>query len=222
MQSLLTVCFGLHKIVLRPTTIPVQISSEVSLYNHKTIVRTCLLTIGSSPTFVLLGFSWICYEFISSLFEPTQSFISVSCFSDGLVQQPAKRIKEKDRKKKRSKNSPQSPGQQIIPEGPITDFTAVPGTSGIEVVTSNLKNENVENDLMILDSPNGDLQSSDLIPTPSTPAAIEERTCQSPINVCQTAQHNTTLFPVPPPNNVSESTRNTSNSAISRESMHLF
>lgn len=54
----------------------------------------------------------------------------MSICSDNHVQQPPKRNKEKDRKKKRSKNSPQGPTQHIIPEGQIaTDLSAIPGTS---------------------------------------------------------------------------------------------
>lgn len=56
-------------------------------------------------------------------------------FSNGPVQQSQKRPKEKDRKKKRSKNSPHSPTQQIIPEGQIAD-NAIPGTSAVETAAA--------------------------------------------------------------------------------------
>lgn len=45
------------------------------------------------------------------------------------MQQQSKRAKDKDRKKKRSKNNLQSPAQKIITEGQVSDFAAVPGTS---------------------------------------------------------------------------------------------
>lgn len=61
-----------------------------------------------------------------------------SISSDFLVQQPPKRNKEKDRKKKRPKNYPQGPEEQIIPEGLTpTDAAAISGTSTQEVSTSN-------------------------------------------------------------------------------------
>lgn len=74
---------------------------------------------------------------ISSL-EHSVNLKIATHFSGGLVQQPPKRNKEKDRKKKRSKNSPQRPAQQIIPEGLIAlDITATPGTSTQDISANN-------------------------------------------------------------------------------------